>query len=79
MENAWTHPLNADFIDNATFIETRDGVVHLMGGASLSSLNGRRTRWMRWVDRHIVDVVIPLAGSMILSGVALWGTLALVG
>jgi hypothetical protein len=47
-------------------------------GAGWSSLSGW-ARWMQWLDRHVVDVAVPLTASVIVSGVALWATLSLVG
>jgi hypothetical protein len=76
-EWADTQSFDADFIDAAHFIETGDGVVHLTG-AGWSSLSGW-ARGMQWLDRHVVDVAVPLTASVIVSGVALWATLSLVG
>jgi hypothetical protein len=74
----WAQPplFDADFVEAATFIETNDGVVHVGGGWSSLSAGAK---WMQWLDRHVVDVAVPLTASVIASGVALWATLSLVG
>jgi hypothetical protein len=73
--SAHAQTFDAEFIEGAAFIETGDGVVHVVGWSSLTVWG----RSMQWLDRHMVGVVVPLTASVMASGVALWATLSLIG